>query len=252
MPKGRFATLTSWSFSVYTQYVRCPFSVCLEKIQRVRMVEPPNPHFAKGDCAHTLAEQCVAGKGRMPPLVKRIPSPEKGAPPIVVDMSALKDRLAKLRGRKALVEQEWAFDRQWNPVDWRDWNRAWVRVKTDVCAHEPDPPVVDIVDWKTGKVHPEHAQQRSLYAAAGLRLVQIGALAGGSKDVRLTAEHVYVDTGQTATEEFTMKDLKPLQREWAARVKGMMADTEFKTHPGRHCRWCKFARSRGGPCPEKM
>lgn len=252
MPKDRFAPLTSWSFSVYMQYVKCPFSVCLEKVQRVRIVEPPNPHFAKGDCAHKIAEDYVRGSGRAPALSKTIPSPVPGAAPIKVDLKTIKLRLAALRKAKARVEQEWAFDRQWNPVDWRDWQRAWLRVKTDVCADTETPPTVAIVDWKTGKVHEEHKQQRSLYALGGLQLVHLGALAGGSADVKLTAEHVYIDTGQTATEEYAMKDLKPLQREWLARTKQMMTDTEFRTKTGRHCQWCKYAQSKGGPCPEKQ
>jgi RecB family exonuclease len=158
--------------------------------------------------------------------------------------------LVDLRKRKAKAELEWAFDRQWIPVDWRDWDRAWLRIKTDVCADSVKPPTVDIVDWKTGKVHPEHAQQRSLYALGGLQLVQIGKLAGGSKDVKLTAQHVYVDTGQSATENYVMKDLAPLKREWMTRIKEMMADTEYRPNPGHACRWCKFSKLKGGPCKE--
>jgi hypothetical protein len=63
---------------------------------------------------------------------------------------------------------------------------------------------------------------------------------------------VYVDTGQDAVENFTMKNLPPLKREWAARIKQMMADTVYPTKTGRHCQWCRFAKSKGGPCPEKQ
>jgi len=235
---GRFATLTSWSYSVYTQYVKCPFSVCLDKIQRIRIQEPENPFFVKGNRVHDAAAVQVAGLGKIPK--------------ISAELLPIKDVLISLRKRKARAEQEWAFDRMWNPVDWRDWNKVWLRIKTDICADTVEPPTVDIVDWKTGKVHEEHTQQRSLYGLGGLRLVQIGALAGGSKDVKLTAQHVYVDTGQSATESFTMKNLEPLKREWLSRIKQMMSDTVYPTHTGFHCRYCKFAKSKGGPCPEKQ
>ena len=236
--KGRFATLTSWSFSVYQQYLKCPFSVCLDKIMRIRIQEEPNPFFEKGNRVHDLAARFAGGAGRPPKLS--------------AELESVKEELLALRKLKPKVEQEWAFDREWNPVDWRDWNRAWLRIKTDLCANSVEPPVVDIVDWKTGKVHEEHKQQRSLYALGGLQLVQIGTLAGGSKDVQLTARHVYTDTGQSATEKFTMKNLAPLRREWLARIKQMMADTVYPTKTGFHCRYCKYAKSRGGPCPEKM
>jgi hypothetical protein len=238
-PKPRFATLTSWSYSVYHAYCECPFKVCLDKVQRVRIEEPPNEHFIKGDRVHKSVELQVGGKGRPPKLEPELDKPK------------LRALLADLRRRKARVELEWAFDRGWNPVRWYD-KDAWLRIKTDACADSAKPPVVDIIDWKTGKQYPEHAQQRSLYALGGLRLVQIGALAGGSEDVQLTAQHVYVDTGLTATEKYAMCSLAPLQREWLARIKAMMSDTQFKTATGYHCRYCKFRKSAGGSCPENM
>jgi hypothetical protein len=212
------------------------------------MQEPENPFFIKGNCAHDTAATFITGTGRPPLLIKTLPTAD--GQPIKMDLRPVKAMLVDLRKRKAKAELEWAFDRQWIPVDWRDWDRAWLRIKTDVCADSVKPPTVDIVDWKTGKVHPEHAQQRSLYALGGLQLVQIGKLAGGSKDVKLTAQHVYVDTGQSATENYVMKDLAPLKREWMTRIKEMMADTEYRPNPGHACRWCKFSKLKGGPCKE--
>jgi hypothetical protein len=247
--KGSFATLTSWSFSTYMQYTKCAFSVCLDKVQRVRIKEPDNPAFAKGDRAHAIAESFVSGTGKPPALKEKLLI--TGGPPIELDLTPVKELLISLRNAHASVELEWAFDRQYNPVGWSDWAKAWVRMKADVCRDDTAPPEVDIVDWKTGKVHVEdHRLQRRLYALGGLRLVQIGALAGGSKDVTLTAKHVYIDTGQTATEEFKMKDLSPLKKEWEARVKQMMADTVYRATPGWHCKYCRFNHKTGGPCRE--
>ena len=235
---------------MYTQYLKCPFSVCLEKIQRIRIQEPDNPHLVHGNKAHDAVAVFIGGKAKKPPKVTTPTEP--GRPALVADLERIGDRLVQLRAAKPRTEQEWAFDKQWNSVDWRDWDRAWLRIKTDLCADTAEPPTVDIIDWKTGKVHDEHKQQRTLYALGGLQLVKLGALAGGDRRVKLTAQHVYIDTGQAATEEFGMKNLEPLKREWLARVGRMMADTTYKTRTGPHCRWCKFAKSKGGPCPEKM
>lgn len=236
--KGRFATLTSWSYSVYHTYCECPFKVCLDKIQRVRIIEPPNEHFIKGDRIHKSAEIQIGGRGRLPK-----PEPE---------LVTVSDLLRDLRRRKARVELEWAFDRAWNPVSWHA-DTAWLRIKTDACADSTDPPEVDIIDWKTGRVYPDHAQQRSLYALGGLRLVQLGELAGGSKDTQLTARHIYVDTGLKATEKYAMCSLEPLKREWLARIKKMMTDTRFEATPSqRACRYCKFNAKAGGPCREGL
>lgn len=234
MPKkGRYTTLTSWSYSVYSTYLGCPFAVCLDKIQKIRIKEPDNPHFVRGDRVHKGAEAFIAGSGKAPKL-----EPE---------LEKLKPLLTAYRKAKARVELEWAFTRTWLPTGWFD-KDAWLRVKTDVCADTTDPPTVAITDWKTGKVYPDHRQQRSLYALGGLQLVQIGALAGGSKNTKLTAQHIYVDTGFTATEKYAMKDLDPLKREWTARTKDMLNDTVFEPTPGQACKWCRFGKSKGGPC----
>ena len=235
--KPRFSSLQSWSYSTYTQYLKCALSVCFDKIQRVRIQEPENPHFIKGDRIHGIAETFVGTVGKPPKLTE--------------GLEKFMDRLTALRKAKARTEIAWAFTRDWTPTGWFD-KDAWLRVKLDACRDAKSPPEVEVVDYKTGKLYQDHKQQRSLYALAGLQLVQIGQLAGGSKDVALTAAHLYTDTGFTAEEKFGMKNLAPLKREWMARTKEMLVDTEFKAKTGPHCRWCKFAKSRGGPCPEAM
>lgn len=233
-PEAPLATLTSWSYSVYTAYMKCPLSVMFDKVKRIRMIEPPNPHLEKGDRAHKGGEAYINATGKSPTL----PAEFKG----------VKDKLVGLRKLKARAELDWAFTKQWAVTTWNDWTNCWLRIKVDVCAETPG--LVQIVDWKTGKVYDDHRQQRSLYALGGLQLIELGKLAGGAKDTKVTAEHVYLDTGQTATEEFTMKDLKPLKREWLTRTKQMMSDTKYPARPGFHCRYCRFRKSNGGPCPE--
>lgn len=234
-PAPKFTNLTSWSYSVYSQYVKCALSVCFDKVQRIRIVEPPNPHFVKGDRVHKAAEVHIGSTGR--------------PPAVIPELQSVKDRLEFFRKARAKVELEWAFTKQYLPTSWFG-KDAWLRVKTDVCLDTAPPPLVHITDWKTGRVYEEHKQQRSLYALAGLQLVELGQLAGGSKDVKLTAEHLYTDTTQSATEEYGMKDLKPLKREWESRIKGMMSDTRYPAKTGFHCKFCKFRKSAGGPCPE--
>lgn len=255
MPKGKYAQLTSWSYSVYQEYLKCPMSVLFEKVIRVRMAEPPNPHFEYGNMVHDAAETFVGAPGK--PSLKAVDErltkaaqniAWEGKPAPVSNLAKFATTMEEFRKAKAATEIEWAFDKKWEPCDWRDWNRAWLRVKTDACMDKADPPLVHIVDYKTGKVHEEHKQQRSLYALAGLLLTKLGKLAGGSKEVQLTAEHLYTNTGQRATEKWAMKDLAPLKREWTQRTKFMMADTTFPAKPGYHCRWCKFRKSAGGPC----
>jgi len=235
----KLATLTSWSYSVYTSWLKCPMAVCFDKIKRIRIVEPPNPAFVKGNAIHKFAEDYIAG--RLKPTASH------------PDLKAVKERLTGYRKLKAMVEQDWAFTKDFQPTRWDDWKNCWLRIKVDVCAVTEKPaPLIHITDWKSGKVYDEHKQQRSLYALGGLQLVELGLLAGGAKDVKVIAEHLYTDTTQSATETFTLKDLNPLKREWASRIKQMMSDTKYPAKTGYHCRYCRFRKSAGGPCPEQQ
>lgn len=231
-------TLTSWSYSVYTQYINCPLSVCFEKIKRIRIAEPPNPAFVKGNMMHKFAEEFVGVK-------------EKKAPVIIPELAAVTKKLQLFRKLKAKVEADWAFTKDWLPTRWNDWDNCWLRIKVDAVAEVKKPePLVHIVDWKSGKIYEEHKQQRSLYALAAMQLIDLGTLADGDKKTKIIAEHAYTDTTQTAIEEYTMKDFKPLKAEWMRRVEHMMSDTKYPAKTGFKCRYCKFRKSNGGPCPE--
>lgn len=227
--------LKAWSYSTYTQYTKCPRSVCFDKVMRIRIEEPPNPHFEKGDRVHAAAQSFVSSKGRAPKVSK--------------ELVKFEGRLKELRSLKSNCELEWTFTEQFGYTGWFD-KDAWLRMKVDVCSTSPL--LIQIVDWKTGKVHPEHRQQRSLYALGGLQLVLLNRIEADAGKVRLLASHCYTDTGQTATEEYLMRDLAGLKREWRTRIKQMMNDTVYPTNPGSHCRWCRFAKSKGGPCPENL
>lgn len=237
--KQPLPTLTSWSYSAYTQYNKCPHSVFLQRIKRVRMPEPdePNPHLVKGDMVHKFSENYVKQPGR--------------APVLIPEVKRIAGRLKELRKAKARVEGEWAFNRDWLPVSWfaKD---AWIRMKVDALLERLAPPLINIIDYKTGKVYDDHKQQRSLYALGGLQLVQIGQLARGMRHTELIAEHLYTDTGQHAKEVFHLKDLPKLKREWEKRTEQMLRDTDYKPVTGNHCRWCEYRKSNGGPCPENM
>jgi hypothetical protein len=232
-------TLKSWSYSTYTQWMACPLSIFFDKIKRIRIVEPLSPVLEKGKRVHDAAEHYIGDKGRAPKLID--------------ELKSVKDRLATFRRAGALVEQEWAFTKEWMVTRWNDWTGAWLRMKIDVLAVDKGPsPLIQITDWKTGRIHDEHRHQRSLYALGALQLVESGVLAKGDKTAKLAVEHLYTDTTQSALERYTMKDLKPLKAEWLQRTKQMMSATKFPPHVGRHCQWCRFRKSAGGPCPEKQ
>lgn len=237
-----FEKLTAWSYSTYSTYLKCPMQICYEKVQRLRMPEESSPVLERGSMIHKNAEQVIAAAK---------------PPEVIPELVRLADKLASYRKLKAKVEEEWAFTKDWIPTQWRNWKECWLRMKVDALAVTPGktkrqaPPLIQITDWKSGRAYPDHAQQRSLYALGALQLIDLGVLPGDAK-TKVVAEHLYVDTTQSATEEFFLKDLKSLKRQWETRIKDMMEDTTYRVQPGFHCRWCKYRASNGGPCKEEQ
>lgn len=244
MPVNNRKTLQSWSYSVYSKYIQCPLQIFFSHVIKVKMPEEPKGKpLIHGDEVHQEAQRYVVGSGRAPKLSS--------------DLVNVKARLDELRKAQARGEQKWAFTAGWALTTWYG-DGAWLRVIVDAIAEMLKPaPFVDIVDYKTGKLYDDHKQQRSLYGLAALQLVHIGQLAGGAPDTKVRVQHIYTDLStatklETATEEYTMKDRASLVREWKLRIKQMMSDTAFRPKVGPHCSYCKFRKSNGGPCTERM
>jgi hypothetical protein len=214
--------ILAWSFSRYMDYHKCP---ALAKYKHVlKLKEPDNEAMAGGTLAHKQAEDYTTGK------LKKLPERCKQFP----------KEFAALRKAKALVEQQWAFNRKWEEVSWfaKD---AWLRIKVD--AHTLQGTKVHIVDHKTGKEHePDHGWQRDLYA--------LGALLKYLWATEVVAEHWYLDAGVARGGDvvYTFKDLPRLKQEWVDRTANMLQDTRFAPCPGHYCKWCHFRRDNGGPC----
>jgi|SRR5579859_5709297 len=230
---GRFKQavdkLTAWSYSRWKDYEKCPFFCKCKHLLRMR--EPDNPAMENGTIVHQLGAQHVTG------ALKKFPK----------ELGVFGEEFKKLRAAKALTEQEWAFDSRYAQVDWFS-KQAWLRIKVDAHYLLQQPTgkrglvrtTVVIVDYKTGKNHADHAQQRSLYALGGLLMYPDAA--------EVVAEHWYIDSGEIESDTFAAKDLPKLQRQWEQRTRAMLADSSFVPRPGAYCRWCHYSKAKGGPC----
>jgi RecB family exonuclease len=220
--------LIAWSFSRWSDYELCPFKAKCKHILRLR--EPSSPALENGTIVHRLAEQHVRGDlAACPPELEKLSS----------DFEIL-------RQQQAMVEQEWAFDQQWQKVAWFA-PSAWLRIKVDVHflhvtgAKRRQRTTVVIVDHKTGKEHAEaHALQRALYALGGFLVYP---------DAQEVHAHMwYLDAGTVSTDVFKVAQLEQLKRQWLQRTRAMLSDVRFAPRPGHYCRWCHYRKENGGPC----
>lgn len=231
--------LTSWSFSRYMDYVKCPYAFKKKHIDKVK--EQENEAMAHGTAIHTMAEHYIKG------ILKKMPK-ELGN--FAEEFQGLR-KLYKTTGSGLIVEEQWAFDKQWQPSGWSDWNNTWLRVKLD-CGMRADDDTAMIfkpIDWKTGRMSDyktsEYVMQLELYAVATFKLLPT------IEEVRPLL--AYIDSGSVYPPEdepivFYKKDEKRLTTQWEKRVQKMFNDKTFKPTPGKHCDWCQHSKGKGGDC----
>lgn len=232
--------LKAWSYSRYSQYKQCPLKLKLSAIDRIK--EPKNQAMERGGQIHDIAEAYIKGKvAKLPP-----------------ELALFKEEFGNLRKQfkkvinGMVVEDNWAFTKDWVETAWDDWTGCWVRIKLD-CAHHLDDVTMIITDWKTGKFRADniedYIEQLELYALAALLL--------HDHIEKVIPRLAYTDEGKYFPEPgkekvYTRADIPKLKKLWEKRVKAMMNDTIFAPKPNRFCNWCHFRASNkangGGQC----
>lgn len=213
--------ITSWSYSRFSQYQKCPASAKYKFIDK--LPEPPAPAMDRGIRIHKLAEDYTKG------LIKKLPE----------ELKFYKDQFEILKSSKPMVEQQWTFRQDWSQTTWNDWNSAWVRIKVDAAC--VDESTLYVIDHKTGKPKDDYDEQLSLYAMSGMLVMP--------QIKEINTQIWYLDHDVAPIEKiYKAKELKELQKGWEKKVAPMLNDTRFAPKPGNHCRWCAFSKTKGGPC----
>lgn len=229
--------LTSWSYSRYSDWANCPLKAKLKHVDRIK--EPGNAAMQRGSDIHTQAEEYVKGTlAKLPPTLALFKE----------EFTALRKLYKKKAAHPMIVEDNWAFTKDWAATQWDDWVGCYLRIKLD-CAHYVADGVMVVTDWKTGKPSSykavEYMEQLELYALAALLLHD-----------HLTEVQVrigWIDVGEMYPAEparYYPADTARLRKEWGMRVKPMMADTKFVPKPNRLCAWCYYGqagKAKGGP-----
>jgi hypothetical protein len=230
-------TISSWSFSRLTE----DYEVCPLKAKFLYVDKKPRPEATKGDALlrgsriHEGAEQYVMGQrdDLIPELAKVKP---------VIDTYRAAYPLGNIE-----VEQDWAFNRDWQQTSWFD-KDTWFRLKLDVFVNNHDG-TAEVLDWKSGKKFGKevaHSQQGTLYGiSAMLRYPEIN---------QVSIKFSYVDQPRTAdtSKTFSRETLMRLLPSWNSRAKAMTEATTFPAKPSKiSCRYCPFSPNNNGDssCP---
>lgn len=133
------------------------------------------------------------------------------------------------------VEHKIYLDKNWNKQEEKDyWHVSILDMfrKVEVSAQ--------VWDWKTGKIYPDHEEQKELYA--------LSVLSAYPEIEVVTSTFTYIDQGYNREKIYSRNDLH-LREKWNARVKKMESLTEFIPNPSWKCKTCSFSIHNGGPCP---
>lgn len=227
---GAAKRFDAWSFSRWRDYDTCPRLARFRHLDKVP--EPsdeergPDHPLVRGTRVHGEAE------GYLKTPRTKLPK----------SLASLAEEFRRLRAARTRSEISLGFDRAWKVVGFfaRD---VWLRMKIDALSVD-DAAEVRVTDFKTGRYRAEDENnqlQLDLYSVSGLQAYP--------KAKRATSELWYVDHGLVVDGGVLLRrDLAAAAKRWEERVEPMFADKRFSPKPGPACRWCAFARSKGGPC----
>jgi hypothetical protein len=178
----------------------------------------------RGTEVHLKAEYFVKGKIQgVPPILKKV-----------------RYELENLKRAKPIVEKYWNYSAEFEVVG--DYQGQCV-VKSDAAVPPRKDGVAVNIDYKTGKVWPEHAYQASLSAVATKAMFP--------KSDGVVFEFWYVDAGEIMVYEYTNRQLKEEKAFWVEQGKKMMSMRNFLPEPSeKACKHCFHRTDRGGRCDE--
>lgn len=224
----------AWSFSRLTEYEKCPrwaYLAYVEKRPKPETID--RTHADRGVAVHLAAESYIKGEAQqLDPALEKV-----------------KDFIEICREQNAKglaeVEEEWAFDLNWQPCNWFG-KTTWLRLKLDVLLKWPDS-IYEIVDWKTGKRfgnEVKHSQQGLLYAiAAFMRYPEMQ---------RARIRFSYVDEGYDKPREYDRVTVMRMLPTWDERARKFTFAETWPVRPNQiNCRFCPYSPNNGGDksCP---
>lgn len=207
------------SYSQMAEYDTCPFKFA----DRHRMGNKPPERSAsnRGQELHDKLEEFFTGRSPFP-------SQDRVLRPWQRLMEGL-----SLKNPSA--EGEVAARKDWSSCGWWD-KDCDKRGKHDLRIYEGDS--VDIFDWKSGQIYPDHEKQGENYCA-----LEPGAY-------RIYRTHfAYLDAPLVVhTREYAHDQVLGMRNKIDAKIEVMRSDLLCAPTPSSKCYYCHLSYKKGGPC----
>lgn len=210
---------STWSLSSLGTYEKCGLKYRFRYVEKIP--EQRSTQANRGVDNHAIVEGYLNGN------ISDLPD----------NLSFYKAFLEGLKQYEIYPEHRISLTRQWTPTTWGAEN-AWFRGILDLKLRKGDEAIV--YDWKTGKIYPDHDDQKSIYSLA--------TFSENPSLLRVRAVHVYFDLNKNREQTFDRGEVHQLRKHWEDRVAKLEQDPQYIANPGFHCRYCSYRRENGGPC----
>lgn len=214
-----------WSPSLLKRFEKCPYSVKLRYVDKLK--EPPSEAADRGIRIHREAEQYIRGE------LEKLPKEFKKFPAL---LRTLRD-MYKEEPEKIMPEDQWAFDDEWNEVEWFASN-VWCRVSPDVFIRENETSAI-IYDWKSGKLQGNeitHAEQGIIYAMCAFQKYPELQF--------IENKFIYVDEDRITQKILRREQINILVPRLLDRISKLTKAKHFTPKPSRSaCKFCYYNQS---------
>ena len=208
--------IIAWSYSALEMFENCPRKFWAVRIQKC--VSDVNKFNVKGDSAHdSFAHYLKQGLALPPHLMFNKP---------------LLDKVKVAPGEK-YVEYKMTLDSQFVPCGFKDWNKAWVRVVSDLLIVNGDK--AQYLDWKDGKFRPSDDQIDLAALVIFQHFPDVQQVAGGL---------VFFNHNKVHPRIVQKSEAPLLWNSWLSRVKELETAVQTDSWPATPnplCGWCPYA-----------
>lgn len=229
-----------WSFSQWEMYNQCPAKWKYKSVLKLPSA-PPGPAAARGLDMHDRCESYIKSEIDEQTLLNGDPTKRFGNKTAAKISEVYLPVLQRFRDHPngdRYAEHRLGYDAEWYLCGGMS-KTAWCVGILDAVRCEGK--VLEIAEWKSGTPKETHTDQRKLYALFGLRKwVHV-------EEVRVTTYYLEgtADATRLVVKPTAEQKLKEL---WQGRVEQMQRDQICAPRPNDGCRWCDYAKSKGGPC----
>ena len=229
-----------WSFSQWETYNQCPAKWKYKSVLKLPSL-PPGPAAARGLSMHDRVERYIKSEIAVEESLAGDAAERFGSKKAAqIDPSYLPvlDSFRNHPNGDRYTEHRLGFDNEWYLTGGVS-KTAWCIGVLDAARNIDG--VVHVGEWKSGQPKDTHGDQRKLYALFALRRWI-------TSEVQVTT---YYLEGTAPPQRLVVKPSaeEKLKELWNNRVAQMQSDQICAPKPNEGCRWCDYAKSKGGPCP---